>query len=59
MEEAVARVERLRNFFREDSGGGGESGEDSPEQQRGGSGEPPRTLRAPERLVERFGSAGG
>jgi cysteinyl-tRNA synthetase len=35
MDEAVARVERLRNFFRERPGG--ESGEDSPEQQRGGS----------------------
>ena len=40
MEESVARVERLRNFFREGSGGGGESGDDSPEQQRGGSAEP-------------------
>ena len=37
MEEAVARVERLRNFFR--SIVGPDSGEDSPEQQRGGSGE--------------------
>jgi len=41
MEQAVARVERLRNFFREHPvGGGGESGEGSAEQQRGGSGEP-------------------
>jgi cysteinyl-tRNA synthetase len=36
MEEAVARVERLRNFFRTQAGPG--SGEDSAEQQRGGSG---------------------
>ncbi len=44
MEQAGAQVERLRNFFREHSavasGGGGESGEDSPSQQRGGSVEP-------------------
>jgi cysteinyl-tRNA synthetase len=41
MEQAVARVERLRNFFREHPvGGGGEPGEGSAEQQRGGSGEP-------------------
>ena len=41
MEQAVAQVERLRNFFREHPvGGGGEPGEDSAEQQRGGSGEP-------------------
>jgi cysteinyl-tRNA synthetase len=39
MEEAVARVERLRNFFREHPLGGAPSGEASPEQQRGGSGE--------------------
>jgi cysteinyl-tRNA synthetase len=44
MAEAVARVERLRNFFREhpvdgSASGGGEAGEDSAEQQRGGSGE--------------------
>jgi len=39
MEEAVARVERLRNFFREHPLGGATSGEASPEQQRGGSGE--------------------
>jgi cysteinyl-tRNA synthetase len=36
MEEAVARVERLRNFFRGGSDGG-EAGEVSPSQQRGGS----------------------
>jgi cysteinyl-tRNA synthetase len=36
MEQAVAQVERLRNFFREHSGGGEESGEGSAEQQRGG-----------------------
>jgi cysteinyl-tRNA synthetase len=40
MEQAVARVERLRNFFREHPVGGG-SGGVSPEQQRGGSGETP------------------
>jgi len=37
MEQAVARVERVRNFFREHSEG--DPGEASPEQQRGGSGE--------------------
>jgi cysteinyl-tRNA synthetase len=37
MEEAVARVERLRNFFRTQRGAA--SGEASAEQQRGGSGE--------------------
>jgi cysteinyl-tRNA synthetase len=37
MEQAVAQVERLRNFFREH--GGGESGEVSPSQQRRGSAE--------------------
>ncbi len=37
MEEAVAQVERLRNFFREHPIGGGEPGEGLPEQQRGGS----------------------
>ena len=36
MEQAVARVERLRNFFRQHPVGG-ESGEGSAEQQRGGS----------------------
>ncbi len=40
MEQAVAQVERLRNFFREHSIGGGEPGEGSAEQQRGGSAEP-------------------
>jgi cysteinyl-tRNA synthetase len=46
MEQAVAQVERLRNFFREHpvgasgtDGDGGEPGEVSPEQQHGGSGE--------------------
>ncbi len=39
MEQAVARVERLRNFFREHPVGE-ESGEDSSEQQHGGSAEP-------------------
>ncbi len=39
LEEAKARVERLRNFFRENPVGG-ESGEDSSEQQQGGSAEP-------------------
>jgi cysteinyl-tRNA synthetase len=37
MEEAVAQVERLRNFFREHPVGGGEPEEGLPEQQRGGS----------------------
>jgi cysteinyl-tRNA synthetase len=39
MEQAVARVERLRNFFREHPAEGA-PGEGSAEQQRGGSGEP-------------------
>jgi cysteinyl-tRNA synthetase len=39
MEQAVAQVERLRNFFRRHPVGG-ESGEGSAEQQRGGSGDP-------------------
>ncbi|HEV7769522.1 MAG TPA: cysteine--tRNA ligase [Solirubrobacterales bacterium] len=39
MEQAVARCERLRNFFREHPVEG-EPGEDSSEQQRGGSAEP-------------------
>ena len=44
MEQAVAQVERLRNFFREHPvSGEGESGEVSPSQQRGGSSRPPRT----------------
>ena len=60
MEEAVARVERLRNFFREHPVGG--SGEGPPEQQRGGSGESspqqPRVLpgRARRRLQYAEGS---
>jgi cysteinyl-tRNA synthetase len=37
MEQAVARVERLRNFFREHPVGGRDSGDAPPEQQRGGS----------------------
>jgi cysteinyl-tRNA synthetase len=41
MEQAAAQVERLRNFFREHpveaSSGEGESGENPPEQQRGGA----------------------
>jgi cysteinyl-tRNA synthetase len=37
MEEAVAQVERLRNFFREHPIDGGEPGEGPSEQQRGGS----------------------
>jgi cysteinyl-tRNA synthetase len=38
MQQAVAQVERLRNFFREHPvGGGGEPGEVPSEQQRGGS----------------------
>jgi cysteinyl-tRNA synthetase len=49
LEEAKSRVERLRNFFRERSGGG-ESGEASPSQQHGGSVEAspdsPSTMRA-------------
>ena len=40
MEQAVARVERLRNFFREHPIGGGEPGEGLSEQQRGGSAGP-------------------
>jgi cysteinyl-tRNA synthetase len=40
MEEAVAQVERLRNFFREHPVGGGASGEGPSEQQRGGSAGP-------------------
>jgi cysteinyl-tRNA synthetase len=43
MEQAVARVERLRNFFREHSVG--EVGGVSPSQQRGGSVETPPTSR--------------
>jgi cysteinyl-tRNA synthetase len=41
MKQAVAQIERLRNFFRDHPRGGrGEPGEGSAEQQRGGSGEP-------------------
>jgi len=40
MEEAVAQVERLRNFFREHPVVGEASGEDPSEQQRGGSAGP-------------------
>ncbi|HEX3042157.1 MAG TPA: cysteine--tRNA ligase [Solirubrobacterales bacterium] len=43
MEEAVARVERLRNFFREnpvDSAAGRDQGEGSAGKQRGGPGDP-------------------
>jgi cysteinyl-tRNA synthetase len=50
MEEAVARVERLRNFFRE--GSGGAPGEGSPEQQRRGTGEP-----SPDARLEAFREA--
>ncbi len=49
MDEAVARVERLRNFFREHPVEG-ESGGVSPEQQRGGSGETPPDSPAAARL---------
>jgi cysteinyl-tRNA synthetase len=45
MEEAVARVERLRNFFRTHRGAA--SGGDSAEQQRGGSGESPPESASP------------
>jgi len=42
MEQAVARVEGIRNFFREHpAGGGGELGGVSSEEQRGGSAETP------------------
>ncbi len=62
MEQAVAQVERLRNFFREHSagasGGGGESGEGSAEQQRGGSGDPsPDSPLSPRDRIERFREA--
>jgi len=62
MEQAGARVERIRNFFREHSdggsGGGGESVEGSAEQRRGGSGDPSpdSPISAGER-VERFRDA--
>jgi cysteinyl-tRNA synthetase len=56
MDEAVARCERLRNFFREHPVGEGSDGGPS-EQQRGGSAEPPSDpSRAAERL-ERFREA--
>jgi cysteinyl-tRNA synthetase len=55
MEQASAQVERLRNFFREHPVEG-ESGEDSSEQQRGGSAEPsPDSLSA--RRLESFREA--
>jgi cysteinyl-tRNA synthetase len=50
MEEARARVERLRNFFRTQPGR--DSGEASPEQRRGGSGEA-----SPESRTEAFKEA--
>jgi cysteinyl-tRNA synthetase len=47
MEQAVAQVERLRNFFRENPvSARGAAGGDSAEQQRGGSGESPPAARA-------------
>ncbi len=49
MEEAVARVERLRNFFRENSllqAAGQAPGEGSADKQRGGSGDPSPGARA-------------
>ncbi len=56
MEEAVARVERLRNFFRTRRGAA--SGGDSAEQQRGGSGEsPPESAHESERRLEAFREA--
>ncbi|HEY0280441.1 MAG TPA: cysteine--tRNA ligase [Solirubrobacterales bacterium] len=58
MEEAVARVERLRNFFREHPLAGTASGEASPEQQRGGSGEAsPETASPVMARVEEFREA--
>jgi cysteinyl-tRNA synthetase len=50
MEEAVARVERLRNFFRDNPLG--ESGEDSAAKQRGGAGES-----SPDSRIEAFRAA--
>jgi cysteinyl-tRNA synthetase len=50
MEQAVARVERLRNFFREHPVGN--SGEGPSEQQRGGSSDP-----SPESRIEAFREA--
>jgi cysteinyl-tRNA synthetase len=56
MEEAVARVERIRNFFRTQAGP--DSGGASPEQQRGGSGEaPPESDSGLARRVEAFRDA--
>jgi cysteinyl-tRNA synthetase len=55
MEQAAAGVERLRNFFREHpvgAGGGRASGEDSAEQQHGGSAES-----SPDARVEAFREA--
>ncbi len=55
MEQAVAQVERLRNFFREhpvDEAPGRAPGEGSAEQQRGGSGDP-----SPGARVEAFRAA--
>jgi len=55
MEQAVAQVERLKNFFRGhpiDQGLGRASGEGSPEQQHGGSVEP-----SPDARVEAFREA--
>jgi cysteinyl-tRNA synthetase len=55
MEQAVAQVERLRNFFREHgadaSGVGGEPVEGSAEQQRGGSGDPSTGSRSEVRVA--------
>jgi cysteinyl-tRNA synthetase len=56
MEEAVARVERLTNFFRAQRGPA--SGGASAEQQRGGSGEsPPESGSEPQRRLEAFREA--
>jgi cysteinyl-tRNA synthetase len=61
MEQAVAQVGRLRNFFREHGGGlgaGGASGEGSAEQERGGSADPsPDALRDPAARREAFREA--
>jgi cysteinyl-tRNA synthetase len=60
MEEAVARVERLRNFFRENpvDDAGRDSGEDPAERQRGGSGGfSPESRSGPERRLEAFREA--
>ncbi len=56
MEEAVARVERIRNFFRTQQGAA--SGGTSAEQQRGGSGEsPPEAAHEPQRRLAAFKDA--